>query len=81
MLKDGVGIKAIQSLGFSTRVTYLQGILKHIRGPEHANFGKAYINVAKIRGTRTAHKILVGNLSENSQLEDWKWKENMNTEL
>jgi hypothetical protein len=33
VLKDGVGIRVIESLGSSNRVRYLEGILKHVRGP------------------------------------------------
>ena len=40
VLKDGVGIRIIESLGSSIRVRYLEGILKHVRGPGHINFGK-----------------------------------------
>jgi hypothetical protein len=41
VLKAGVGIRVIESLGSSTRVRYLEEILKHVRGPEHIDSGKA----------------------------------------
>ena len=40
MLKDEVGIRVTESLGSSTRVRYLEGTLKHVRGLEHTDFGK-----------------------------------------